>query len=218
MALRGVIFDLDGVLCDSEPFLAEAAVAMFHQRYGLELTPSDFKPFVGTGEDNYLKGIAEQHGIELKLPDDKEATYDHYLRAIRGRLQPMDGAIDMIQGCLARGIRIAVATNADLQKVEANLREIGLPPDKFHAVLSAEDVRANKPDPEIYTLAAHQLELTPTDCLVIEDSPSGVAAAKAAGAHCLAVTSSFDQATLQEHGADWTARDLGHLPEAAVCW
>jgi HAD superfamily hydrolase (TIGR01509 family) len=218
MALRGVIFDLDGVLCDSEPFLAEAAATMFEQHYGLQLTPADFQPFVGTGEDNYLQGVAEHHGITLDLPRDKEATYNHYLKAIRCRLQPMPGAIDIIQGCLARGIRIGVATNADLRKVEGNLREIGLPPDKFHAVVSGDDVTRKKPDPEIFTLTAHQLGLSPTDCLVIEDSPAGVAAAKAAGAHCLGITTSFNAEALCQHGADWTAPNPARLPMAAVCW
>ena len=218
MSLRGVILDMDGVLCHSEGFLAEAAAAMFANRHGIDVDPSEFRPFIGTGDTSYLQSVAEQRGITLNLPDDKQALYDEYFRIAHGRLQPAPGAIDMIQACLARGIRIAVATCADHRKLEGNLREIGLPPDKFHAVVTAEDVTKNKPDPEIYTLAAHQLDLSPTDCLVIEDSPAGINAAKTAGAHCLGITSSFDAATLRDHGADWTARDLGHLPEAAVCW
>jgi len=218
MALRGIIFDLDGVLCHSEPYLAEAAIAMFRERYGLEVEPSEFAPHVGTGEDNYLAGVARDHGLELTLPDDKERTYDHYIEAIRGRLEALPGVIDMIQGCLARGIRLGVATNTNLRKLEANLREIGLPPDKFHAVISAEDIAQKKPDPEVFQRAASQLGLAPTDCLVIEDSPAGVEAAKAAGCQCLGVTTTFDGRTLCQHGADWTAASPAELPTAAVCW
>jgi HAD superfamily hydrolase (TIGR01509 family) len=218
MALRGVIFDLDGVLCDSEPMLAEAAQTMFRERYQLDVPRDAFKPYIGAGEDHYLQAVGQQYGATVTLPDDKQATYDHYLKAIRGRLRPMPGVIDMIQGCLARGIHIAVATNAERRKVEANLREIGLPPDKFHAVVAAEDITRKKPDPEIFTLAAHQMGLSPSDCLVIEDSPPGIAATKAAGAHCLGVTTSFDADALCQQGADWTAANPAELPMAAVCW
>jgi HAD superfamily hydrolase (TIGR01509 family) len=191
---------------------------MFKERYGIDVPLTAFKPFVGTGEDNYIRATGQEYGIDVTLPDDKATTYEHYFKAIHGRLQPLNGAIDVIQCCLAQGIRIAVATNADLQKVEANLREIGLPPDKFHTVVSAEDVSRKKPDPEIFVLAAHQLGLSPTDCLVIEDSPAGVTAAKAAGAQCLGITTSFDAQTLSQRGADWTADNPAQLPMAAVCW
>jgi len=218
MALRGVIFDVDGVLCDSGPLTIDAAREMFQQQHGVAVSRATFEPFVGTGEDNFLKGVAEQVGVKLDLERDKEATYQRYLETIRGRLQPLEGAIDIIQACLARGLRIAAATCAEERKLEQNLWEIGLPPDKFHAVVSREDVVRTKPDPEVYVQAAHRLDLSPTDCLVIEDSPAGVTAAKAAGAHCLGVTTTVDKKTLWEHGAEWTASNLVRLPEAAVCW
>ena len=218
MALRGVIFDLDGVLCDSEPLLAEAAQRMFHEHYGIEIEAGAFRDYVGTGEDNYLKAVGDAHGIAVELPADKQLTYDYYLDAIPGRLEALPGVIDMIQGCLARGFRIAVATNAEYRKVEGNLREIGLPPDKFHAVVTAEDITHKKPDPEVFTRAASELGLSPEECLVIEDSLAGVQAAKAAGAACLAVTTTFDEHTLREAGADWTAANPAGVPMAAVCW
>jgi beta-phosphoglucomutase-like phosphatase (HAD superfamily) len=73
--LRGVIFDMDGVLVDSEPFIAEAAIRMFAER-GHALRPEDFHPFVGTGEDRFLGGPAEARGIALDLPAAKARTYE----------------------------------------------------------------------------------------------------------------------------------------------
>ena len=65
-SLRGIIFDMDGVLCDSEPLIAEAAGRMFREKYGVPATPEDFQPFIGTGEDRFLGGVAEKYGVPQK--------------------------------------------------------------------------------------------------------------------------------------------------------
>lgn len=218
MGLHGVIFDLDGVLCDSEPFLAQAAIQMFKQVHDVQVKVQDFAPYIGTGEDNYLSGVAKKYNVRLRLPDDKLTTYEYYLQVIRGKLQPIPGAIAFINACMARNFRIGVATSTDRMKLEGNLRELGLPPDKFHAVVTGSDVKRKKPDPDIYQRVIEKLGLPAKECLVLEDSPNGVAAATAAGAHCLGITTSFDEHTLRQRGAQWTAPDLAHTPEQAVTW
>src|SRR5881296_495591 len=75
--LRGVIFDLDGVLAISEPLLAEAAIALFAEK-GVAMTADDFKPFIGMGEDRYLGGAAERKGVPLDLGPDKTRLYEIY--------------------------------------------------------------------------------------------------------------------------------------------
>ena len=97
----GVIFDMDGVLCDSEPFICEAACRMFAERHGVTVRPDDFIPFVGAGENRYLGGVAEKHGVALDLEADKARTYDIYLEIIQGRLQPLPGAPEFIADCRA---------------------------------------------------------------------------------------------------------------------
>ena len=82
---------MDGVLVDSEPFIAEAAIRMFAER-GYALRPEDFHPFVGMGEDRFLGGPAEVRGIVLDLPAAKDRTYALYLDLIRGRLGALAGA------------------------------------------------------------------------------------------------------------------------------
>ena len=210
--IRGIIFDMDGVLVDSEPFICEAAMRMFEQTYGQAVKREDFSPFVGAGEDRFIGGVAAKYGVTLSMPRDKFRTYEIYLDIIRGRLDPLPGAIDFVRTVRTRGLKSAVATSADRVKMEGNLREIGLAPADFDAVVTGDDVAKKKPDPEIFLLAADRLGLPPAACLVIEDAPNGITAAKAAGSRCLGLTSSFTERTLRDAGADWVAKDLAHVP------
>jgi HAD superfamily hydrolase (TIGR01509 family) len=213
MKLAGVIFDMDGVLCDSEPFIYEASRRMFVETYGIDPKAEDFYPFVGAGEDRFIGGVAEKYGIRLDAERDKARTYAIYLEIIRGRLKPLPGVGEFIRRCRDRRLKIAVASAADLVKVAGNLGQIGLSAETFDAVLTGNDVRRKKPDPEIYLAAAARLALRAENCLVVEDAPNGLRAGKAAGAGCLGLTTKFDAATLRAAGADWIASDLAHAPE-----
>ena len=212
MTFTGVIFDMDGVLCDSEPFIAEAGCRMFAETHGVKVQPKDFHPFVGTGEDRFLGGVAEKFGVKLAMPRDKDRTYAIYLEIIRGRLKPLPGAIDFIAACRHRGLKLAVATSADCIKLDGNLQQIGLPPERFDACVTGNHIKRKKPAPDIFLLAAERLGLSPACCLVVEDAPSGIRAAKSAGCRCLGLTTTFDEQTLLAAGADWTAPDLAHVP------
>lgn len=210
--LQGVIFDMDGVLCDSEPFICQAACRMFAERYGLKVLPADFIPFVGAGENRYLGGVAEKYGVTLDIPSDKARTYEIYLEIIRGRLEPLPGARDFIAACRRRGQKLAVATSADRVKMDGNLREIGIPAEAFDVCVTGNDVTNKKPHPEIFLTAAAGLKLAPERCLVVEDAPNGIRAGKSAGCACLGLTSSFAAGDLLAAGADWIAADLAHVP------
>lgn len=213
---RGVVFDMDGVLCDSEPFICEAAMRMFAERHHLQVRPEDFLPFVGAGEDRYLGGVAERYGIAWNLEADKMRTYQIYLEIIRGRLRALNGAHEFIARCRGLGIRLAVATSADAVKMQGNLAEIGLPPETFDVCVNGLEVVHKKPDPEIFLLAIRRLELEPEVCLVVEDAPNGIRAGTAAGARCLGLTTSFSASELRAVGAHWTAPDLAHVPPEAL--
>ena len=205
---------MDGVLCASEPFIAEAGCRMFAELHGTTVAPREFEPFVGTGEDRFLGGVAAAHGITLTMPRDKDRTYAIYLELIRGRLQPLPGVREFIGACRRQGLKLAVATSADRVKLDGNLTEIDLLPARFDALVTGSDVTRKKPDPAIFLAAAARLGLPASACLVVEDAPSGVQAAKAAGSRCLGLTTSFDAATLRAAGADWIAPDLAHVPAA----
>jgi HAD superfamily hydrolase (TIGR01509 family) len=213
--ILGVIFDMDGVLVDSEPFIAAAMVQMFGEK-GYSVQPDDIRPFIGTGEDRILSGVAEAHSIPLDLVRDKARTYAIYLDLVRGNLHPLAGVRDFVQTCRERGLKLAVASSADAVKVEGNLREIGLPPSTFDVIVSGNQVTLKKPAPDIFLEAARRLGLDPSTCLVIEDAIAGVAAAKAAGSRCLALTTSFNPSQLS--AADWIAPTLAEAPKEVLDW
>lgn len=207
--LRGVIFDMDGVLVDSEPFIKAAGVRLFAEK-GFAVREDDFQPFVGTGEDHLLGGVADKYGIPFDARRDKARTYAIYLELIKGRLQPLPGVFSFISECRVHQLKVAVASSADTVKVEGNLHEIGLPPNTFDVIVNGSQVERKKPAPDIFLTAAERLALPPAACLVVEDAVAGVAAAKAAGARCLALTTSFPADQL--HAADWIVADLAHAP------
>jgi HAD superfamily hydrolase (TIGR01509 family) len=114
------------------------------------------------------------------------------------KLHAFPGAVEFVRTCRSAGRRIAVASSADWIKVEANLNTIGLPPDTWDAIVTAEDVVHKKPAPDIFLCAIGKLNLTPPQCVVIEDAINGIEAAHAAGMRCVAVAQSFTADRLAE--------------------
>jgi HAD superfamily hydrolase (TIGR01509 family) len=213
--IKGVLFDMDGVLVDSEPFICKAAIMMFSE-LGITVSAEDFKPFVGMGENRYIGGVAERHGIKIDIAHVKARTYKIYEEIVTGNLSPLPGANEFVSRCRNKGFRLALATSADRIKMEVNLKEIGLSPDSFDTIITGLDVKNKKPFPDIYLKAAEDIGLLPVECLVVEDAVSGIKAGKAAGCRCLAVTSSFDSAALEE--ADWICESLLNVPEEVLNW
>src|SRR5215211_6088898 len=195
--IRAVIFDMDGVLVDSEPLINAAAVAMFREK-GLVVQPDDFLPFVGAGEDRYIGGVAQHYGFPLDVPAAKQRTYELYLALVPARLKAFPGVFDLVHNCRKAGLLIAVASSADEIKVRANLEKIELPMGLWDAAVVGEDVKHKKPAPDIFLAAAGKLGVAPPECVVVEDAVNGVRAAKTAGMRCVAVATSFPADQLQE--------------------
>lgn len=213
--IKGVLFDMDGVLVDSEEYICLAAIEMFKE-LGYATTPSDFKPFTGTGENRYIGGVAEKYGIPIDIDIVKARTYEIYGKLVRGQLVPLPGAEEFIGRCRQKGLRLALATSADRIKMEINLVETGIPPSTFGSIITGLDVINKKPFPDIYLSAADRLGLTPGECLVVEDAVSGIRAGRSAGCKCLAVTTSFSREELAE--ADWIVDSLLDVPDEVLDW
>lgn len=213
--IKAVLFDMDGVLLDSEEYICRAGIEMFTEK-GFRVFPEDFVPFMGMGENRYLGGVAEKYGIPFQLEKDKARTYEIYASLVKGKLVPLEGVVDFIEKCKRKGLRLALASSADRIKIDINLGEIGLPPETFQAIVSGLDIEHKKPSPDIFLKAARKLGVEASECLVVEDAVSGVTAGKAAGARVLALTTSFSSGELA--GADWIAEDLAAAGNEPLEW
>jgi len=217
--MRAVIFDMDGVLANSEPLINAAAIAMFREK-GLVVQPDDFLPFVGAGEDRYVGGVAEKYHFPLDVPEAKQRTYEIYLDLVPAQLEAFPGVLDLVDTCRQAGFLVAVASGTGKIKIMASLQKIGLPEASWDTVVTGDDVQNNKPAPDVFLIAARKLGVDPAECVVIEDSVNGVRAAKAAGMRCVAVAQTFSAARLQEADvvhdkvADVTLADLA--PELSI--
>ena len=213
--IKAVLFDMDGVLVDSEEFICQAGILMFRKK-GLNVKKEDFVPFIGMGENRYLGGVAESYGFPFDVEKDKKRAYEIYDIITKGKLSPLEGVLEFIGKCKQKGLKIAVATSADEVKMRINLREIGIPAETFDATVNGLEVERKKPFPDIYLTAAKRLKIDPRFCLVVEDAISGEKAGKAAGCRVLAITTSFSQDDFKL--ADWKVMNLKEAPDECLLW
>lgn len=213
--IKGVLFDMDGVLADSEEFIRTAAILMFKE-LGLKTKHEDFFEFIGAGEDKFLGGVADKYNFIFDIPSGKARTYEIYANIIIGKLNPLPGVHSFIKKCKEKGLKTALATSADKTKMDSTLKEIGIQEYTFDAVVNALDVNRQKPFPDIYQKAASLIGLKTYECLVVEDAVNGVKAAKDAGAKCLGLTTTFTKEDLA--AADWFAKDLSVAGDEVLNW
>ncbi len=167
---------------------------------------------MGAGDDRFISGAAERHGVVVDLAIDKPLTYEIYLELIRVALKPVAGVHGFLAEARAAGLRLAVATGSDRPKLNGNLAAIGIPESTFDVVVSAEQVTHKKPDPETFLLAVERLALPASRCLVVEDARNGVKAGRAAGCAVLGITSSQAADVLLGEGALAVAADFTAIP------
>lgn len=213
--IKGVLFDMDGVLVDSEEYICKAAIMMF-EKHGLKVKAEDFIPFVGKGENNYIGGVAKKYNFAVDIEEVKAETYAIYKEIVEGRLKALPGVFEFIEKAKSKGLKLAVATSADKVKMLVNLKNIGLDENTFDATVNGLDVERKKPFPDIFITAAQKIGLQPETCLVVEDAISGVEAAKKAGCKCLGLTTSFTAEELKE--ADWISNTLADAPDECLSW
>ncbi len=194
-----MIFDVDGVVVDTEVLNARASVMMFAELYGTQVDAEDFREFVGTGDERYVEGVAEKYGVAIDVELAVERRKENFFKLLRDRpLAAMAGVLELVQaGREAEDCKLAIATSGNKDKQFPVITGTGLRLEYFDVVITGDDVSRKKPDPQIYLVTAERLAIEPSRCVVFEDAPAGVAAAKAAGMVCVAVTSSVEAEKLQ---------------------
>lgn len=201
-----VIFDMDGVLVNSEgAFRKACAEALEH--WGIKAEYDEFRPFTGMGDILYIGGVSEAHGIpyETKMTD---ISYDLYARYAPTLLHVFPWSRKVLETLHANGIKIALASSAGAFKVDINIGCIGVEKSIFSALVTGSDVENKKPAPDIFLAAAEKAGIDPADCLVIEDAISGIQAAHAAGMKVATVVTSFTREELAAAGSDYITDDL----------
>lgn len=205
---RAVIFDMDGVLINSEPlhFLATQEILALH---GVEMSEADYY-------GRYIV-YSDWEIMELLLPDAParpaatQAKSRRYLELVASGIPPFPDGLGLLMR--TDGWRVALATGSMRHEAELALGSLGIR-ERFHAIVTREDCVNGKPHPEPFLRAAGELGVCPARCVVIEDSPGGIQAAKSAGMACVAVTHSCAREQLRE--ADLVVDDLGRVDLRAL--
>ena len=199
MKYKAILFDMDGVLIESE-FLMRASAIQALADYGITAQHEDFLEFTGMGEDKFVGGVAEKHG-HTYVTAMKDLAYDYYGQRVKAEAHIPAGVKEMLQTLHAKGIVLAVCSAADLRKVRYNIQAIGVEESLFTALVTGSDVARKKPFPDIYLEGARRVGMEPADCLVVEDAISGIQAAHAAGMDAVGVPTTFSKEALKERVA-----------------
>jgi beta-phosphoglucomutase-like phosphatase (HAD superfamily) len=209
--IKAVIFDMDGVLLDSEYAMRTAAMQALKE-WGVTADHPDFTPFVGTGEDRFIGGVAELHGVPY-TPDMKHRAYQIYLETCEDTVIRFPHIPETFEKLTDMGLNLAIASAADDIKVQANISVAGINPMFLGAIVTGDDVQKKKPNPDAFLLAAERLGIEPEYCVVIEDAKSGIQAALNAGMKAIGITSFFTKEDLLEAGAHFVAEETHLVPD-----
>jgi beta-phosphoglucomutase len=200
VAIKGFVFDLDGTLLDNMAIHTEA-FAIFAERHGLPpLTLEARRRLDGKRNRDIFPVLFARSLSEEDLRSyagEKEALYR---QLSRGRLVPLAGLGRLLSALETRGLPAAIATSAPVENVRHTLGELGLA-SRLSRVVRSDEVARGKPYPDVFLAAARLIDVPPSECLAFEDAPMGVAAARAAGMACVALSTSFS-------ASDMAARDV----------
>ena len=194
--IEAIIFDMDGVIVDSIRRHYEIWSKVLKE-YDVELTYEQWRPFIGVDGETFIKKLCETRGLKL--------DYDSIVQTKREKIGDLydkgiilfDGARELLSELKAGGYKIGLASSEWRENVMRILKKFSID-EFFTVILGKEDIKRRKPAPDVYIKAAKMLEADPAKCIVLEDSLSGLTAAKAAGMRCIAVETSFRKEELTE--------------------
>jgi len=181
----GIIFDLDGLLVDSEP-LQERAIGGVLERYGIHLTSDDFVSMVGISTPQNFLDVLERHGPFESLERLLAQKHALYRQIAEAELQPMPGAVALVRAAAAADVPRAVASSSPRADVDMSLVAVGLDA-ALPLRVGGDQVAETKPAPDLYLRGLELIGLGAGRCVGLEDTTHGVASAKAAGLSCVAV-------------------------------
>jgi len=190
-----VIFDMDGVICHTNPYHSLAFREFFSLR-NLAPTDEEFAQHMFGKSNSYILSHFFKRTVEgeelLELEQEKEGLFR---KIYEPHIDPIKGIVEFMNDLKANGVRLGVATSAPYANLELILSKVDIR-NKLGSILASEDVKKHKPDPEVYLTSARNLGLAPAQCVVFEDSFSGVSAGLSAGMKVVGVLTSHTKEEL----------------------
>ena len=190
----GVIFDMDGVLADTSQIHFESWLKVAKE-VGVTFTREFFEGAMGQQSPSIMRKLIgskmDQKSVE-KWAALKEV---YYREMVKNKLEPIPGVKRIISNLSSEGFKLAVGSSGPKENVELTLSSLNIK-DYFDTVITAAEVKNGKPEPDVFLIAAKNLEINPKNCLVIEDAPLGIEAAKSAGMLSIAITTTHSKEEL----------------------
>ena len=187
--IKGIIFDFDGVITDSEPPYIEALIKYLHG-FGIDATFEELQHVIGKTVDAIATEVIEKYGLQVTIEEFNTESMRIYEEDndIR-KFKPMSGLYEFLDRCKKRGIRMCIASSSELNYLYTIMDSLRIR-DYFEYVISGHGLPRSKPDPLIYDLAAEKMKLDKKDLMIIEDSYNGIRAGKASGIYTVGLKAS----------------------------
>lgn len=181
--IKAVIFDMDGVIVDSEPMhiAAEKQVLL---KYGVKITTDELRTYTGTTAEFEFTDLVRKYKLDTTVEELFREKETILFKLLEEKTQPIEGVIQLIKSLKNHGFKLGIASSGHRKLVDYFLQKLKIER-FFDSVVCAEDISRSKPDPEIFLKSANALRVEPRECIVIEDSTLGVEAAKLAGTKCV---------------------------------
>jgi HAD superfamily hydrolase (TIGR01509 family) len=202
-----VIFDMDGVIINSEPVFQEIEKGMCKE-FGIQMSDEEYMTYIGTNIVEMWTWISEKHGAGLDIDAVIAEEKRRYLAMLNNdqAMDPIEGALDLIDDLYKADYFLTIASSSSYEIIEIVTEKFRIK-DKFKALISSDMVENSKPNPDIFFKSAEAVKEIPGNCLVIEDSENGVRAAKAANMNCIGFRSAHTgQQDLSK--ADWVVDSM----------
>ena len=180
MGKKAVIFDMDGVIFDTEKVYLDIWTEVF-EKYGYKMTKELYVTVMGTGRKNVIKTFLENFGDDLPIEKMYEEKDNQLFYRIENQGIPLkEGVKELFSMLKKKDYKIALATSAKRERVEKQIKDKWLK-ESFDAIVCGDDVEKGKPSPDIFLKAAKEIDVEPENCFVVEDSPAGIKAAFSGG-------------------------------------
>lgn len=203
--LKAIIFDVDGVLVDSMLYQADAWVKTFKE-VGINITRKDIYELEGSNNRRLIKTVFEKAGKKLEpwhleqLPEKKSKALEF------DQIEPFEGILDCLKE-LRQHFKLAMVSGSNIDTINKVVKKYFS--NCFDVVISGSDLERGKPDPDPFLKALEELKLTKNECIVVENAPLGITAAKRAGLYCVAVASMLEPEKVKH--ADFVLEDHAAL-------